>query len=64
VATALNARVPSVLATAPAEWQPTRNSVQTFQEVQQVLMMAAVQQQQQQQGQAAPAAQDSQVEGR
>jgi Skp family chaperone for outer membrane proteins len=66
VATALNARVPSVSATPPADWQPNRNSVQTFQQVQQVLLMAAMQQQQQQgqqQGQAAPA-QDSQVEGR
>lgn len=63
VATALNARVPAVSATVPADWQPNRNSVQTFQQVQQVLLMAAMQQQAQQQGQAAPV-QDSQVEGR
>lgn len=64
VATALNARVPAVSTTVPADWQPNRNSVQTFQQVQQVLLMAAMQQQQQQAQQQGQADQNNQVEGR
>ena len=49
----LNTLVPTVSTTVPAGWQPQRQSVQLFQEVQQ-LLIAAQQQQQAQQG--APAA--------
>ena len=65
VATALNARVTSVASTPPEGWEPNRNSVQTFQQVQQVLMLAAMQQaQQQQEQQQQQPSQDGQVEGR
>ena len=49
----LNTLVPTVSTTVPAGWQPQRQSVQLFQEVQQLLIAA---QQQQQAQQAAPAA--------
>jgi Skp family chaperone for outer membrane proteins len=49
----LNTLVPTVTTSVPAGWQPQRQSVQLFQEVQQ-LLIAAQQQQQAQQG--APAA--------
>ena len=55
----LNTLVPTVSASAPAGWQPQRQSVTLFQEVQQLLLSAAVQQQQQQ---AAPA--QAPVQGR
>ena len=48
----LNALVPTVTTTVPAGWQPQRQSVQLYQEVQQMLVAAAQQQQAQQ---AAPA---------
>ena len=53
----LNTLVPTVSASAPAGWQPQRQSVTLFQEVQQLLLSAAVQQQQ-----AAPA--QAPVQGR
>jgi Skp family chaperone for outer membrane proteins len=56
----LNALVPTVATTVPAGWQPQRQSVQLFQEVQQMLLTAAQQQQAQQ---AAPAATPA-VQGR
>lgn len=49
VVTALNAAVPSVQSAPPADWQPARQSVQLFQQVQQILAAVAAQQQQQQQ---------------
>ena len=49
----LNTLVPTVSTSVPAGWQPQRQSVQLFQEVQQMLV-AAAQQQQAQQGAAAP----------
>lgn len=51
----LNTLVPTVSTSVPAGWQPSRQSVQLFQEVQQLLVAAAQQQAAQQQ--AAPAAQ-------
>jgi Skp family chaperone for outer membrane proteins len=54
--TALNARVPQVSTTPPAGWQPDQQTVQLFQDVQQV-RLAVAQQQQQQQGASAPAPQ-------
>ncbi len=60
VTTALNAKVPSVQITPAQGWQPNRNSVAIFQQIQQVLLTAqAIQQQQaaQQQQQQQPATQ-------
>ena len=54
VTTALNARVPAVGVVPPAGWQPSREGVQVYQEIQQRLALAAQLQQQQQ---AAPAPQ-------
>lgn len=56
----LNTLVPAVSTAVPAGWQPQRQSVTLFQEVQQMLLSAAVQQAQQQQ--AAPA--QAPVQGR
>ena len=56
----LNTLVPTVSTSVPAGWQPQRQSVQLFQEVQQLLIAA---QQQQQAQQAAPAA-TAPVQGR
>lgn len=60
VITALNARVPAVGVVPPSGWQPSREGVQVFQEIQQRLAVAAqiAQQQQAQQAgqQADPAA--------
>jgi len=54
ITTALNARLPQVSVTPPAGWQPDQQTVQLFQEVQQVrIQAAALQQQQQQRGAAA-----------
>ncbi|GAA0764081.1 Skp family chaperone for outer membrane proteins [Erythromicrobium ramosum] len=53
VTAALNARVPAVGVVPPAGWQPSREGVQVYQEIQQRLAMAAQMQQQQ----AAPAPQ-------
>jgi len=50
----LNTLVPTVATSVPAGWQPQRQSVQLFQEVQQLLIAAQQQQQAQQQGAAAP----------
>lgn len=59
VTTALNARVPAVGVVPPAGWQPSREGVQLYQDIQQRLALAAQMQQQaaqQQQGNtAAPA---------
>jgi Skp family chaperone for outer membrane proteins len=53
VTAALNARVPAVGVVPPAGWQPSREGVQIYQEIQQRLALAAQMQQQQ----AAPAPQ-------
>ncbi|MBI1404294.1 MAG: OmpH family outer membrane protein [Porphyrobacter sp.] len=59
VTTSLNAKVPSVGIVPPANYQPNREAVQLFQEIQQRLLTAQMiqqrQQQQQQQQQQAPA---------
>lgn len=47
VTTALNAKVPSVGVVPPAGWQPSREGVQIFQDIQQRLAIAAQLQQQQ-----------------
>ncbi|MDP2129468.1 MAG: OmpH family outer membrane protein [Erythrobacter sp.] len=52
VTTALNAKVPSVGVVPPAGWQPSREGVQIFQEIQQRLIAAQMVQQQAQQQQA------------
>ncbi len=59
VTTALNAKVPSVTIVPPQGWQPNRNSVGVFQQIQQVLLQAQAIQQAQaaQQQQQQPAAQ-------
>jgi Skp family chaperone for outer membrane proteins len=57
VTTALNAKVPNVGVVPPAGWQPSREGVQIYQEIQQRLALAAqLQQQQAAQQQANPAA--------
>jgi len=56
VTTALNAKVPSVGIVPPAGWQPSREGVQIFQEIQQRLIAAQMAQQQAQQQQANTAA--------
>ncbi len=53
VTTALNAKVPSVQVVPPAGWQPSREGVQLFQEIQQRLIAAQMAQQQAQQQQQA-----------
>ena len=55
VVDAMNTRVPSVQVTPPANYQPSRNAVAIYQEIQGLL--AAAQAQQAQQGQAQPQAQ-------
>ena len=50
IITQLNTLVPTVSTAVPAGWQPQRQSVTLFQEVQQMLLTAAVQQAQSQQG--------------
>lgn len=58
VVTALNQLAPTVSTSAPQGWQPNRQSLTLYQDVQDILLAAAVQQaqaQQAQQGQAAPA---------
>jgi Skp family chaperone for outer membrane proteins len=49
VTAALNARVPAVGVVPPAGWQPSREGVQVYQEIQQRLIAAQMAQQQQQQ---------------
>jgi Skp family chaperone for outer membrane proteins len=57
VAAVLNTKVPAVGVVPPAGWQPSRESVQIYQEIQQRLVTAQlIQQQQQQQQQGNPAA--------
>lgn len=57
ITTALNAKVPSVGIVPPQGWQPARESVQLYQEIQQRLAIAAqIQQRQQQQQQGNPQA--------
>ena len=57
ITTSLNARIPSVAIVPPADWRPTRNAAQIFQEIQQTLLQAQlIQQQQAAQGAAQPAA--------
>jgi Skp family chaperone for outer membrane proteins len=51
ITTALNAKVPSVGIVPPQGWQPARESVQLFQEIQQRLLTAQLMQQRQQQQQ-------------
>lgn len=57
VTTALNGKVASVGVVPPADWQPSREGAQIYQEIQQRLIAAQMAQQQQQQAQqpAAPA---------
>lgn len=58
VVTRLNAAAPTVSFTPPADWQPARETVAIFQEIQQVLLLAQAQRAQAAQQQAAqPAAQ-------
>lgn len=65
VTAALNQLAPTVSTTAPQGWQPNRQSVAIYQEVQEMLVAAAVQQAQAQQGQAPAAAPAQQpVQGR
>lgn len=52
VTTALNAKVPSVQIVPPANWQPTRNAVALYQQIQQTLATAQALQAQQQAAQA------------
>lgn len=56
VVTSLNAKVPSVGVVPPSGWQPSREGVQLYQEIQQRLVAAAQQQAQQQQQQGETAA--------
>jgi len=56
ITTALNTRLPSVSITPPAGWQPDQQTVQLFQDVQQVRLAAAQQMAQQQQQRGAAAA--------
>jgi len=56
VSTALNTRVPSVAIVPPADWRPSRNAAQIFQEIQQTLVQAQLIQQQQAAQAAQPAA--------
>ena len=54
IVTALNQRLPQVSTTPPSGWQPSQQTVQLYDEVQQVLLAAAQQQQQQQAASAQP----------
>ena len=45
--TSLNSKVPSVAIVPPADWRPSRNAAQIFQEIQQTLLQAQLIQQQQ-----------------
>ncbi|WP_066527036.1 OmpH family outer membrane protein [Erythrobacter sp. CCH5-A1] len=47
VTAALNVRVPAVGVVPPSGWQPTREGVQVYQQIQQVLVAATIAQQQQ-----------------
>lgn len=63
IAAALNQRVPTVTTAVPAGWQPQRQSVATYQDIEQ-LRAAVAQQQAAQQAQQAPAAAQQPVQGR
>ena len=54
IVTALNQRLPQVSTTPPSGWQPSQQTVQLYDDVQQVLLAAAQQQQQQQAASAQP----------
>lgn len=56
IAAALAVRVPAVSSAPPANWQPAQQSVNLFQQIQQVLLMAARQQAAAAAAQATPAA--------
>jgi Skp family chaperone for outer membrane proteins len=58
VTAALNVKVPAVGVVPPSGWQPTREGIQVYQEIQQRLAIAAQYAQQQQAAQGAPAAPD------
>ena len=65
VIAALNQLAPTVSTTVPQGWQPNRQSVALYQEVQEILISVAAQQAQAQQGQAQqPAAAQQPVQGR
>jgi Skp family chaperone for outer membrane proteins len=57
IVAALNTRLPQVSTTPPNGWQPSQQTVQLYDDVQQVLLAAAAQQQQQQAAGAQPQAQ-------
>ena len=54
ITTALNTRIPSVQIVPPAEYRPSRQAANVFQDIQQTLLTAQILQQQQQQQQAQP----------
>jgi Skp family chaperone for outer membrane proteins len=64
VTTALNQMVPTVSTTVPAGWQPNRQSVALYQEVEEMLVAAAVQQAQAAQAQQGQTPAAAPVEGR
>jgi Skp family chaperone for outer membrane proteins len=47
ITTSLNTKVPSVAIVPPADWRPSRNAAQIFQDIQQTLLQAQLLQQQQ-----------------
>ena len=51
ITNSLNTKIPSVQIVPPAEWRPSRQAAQLFQEIQQTLLTAQILQQQQQQQQ-------------
>ncbi len=54
ITNSLNTKIPSVQIVPPAEWRPSRQAAQLFQEIQQTLLTAQILQQQQQQQQQQP----------
>ena len=54
ITNSLNTKSPSVQIVPPAEWRPSRQAAQLFQEIQQTLLTAQILQQQQQQQQQQP----------
>ncbi|MEP3420144.1 MAG: OmpH family outer membrane protein [Erythrobacter sp.] len=57
ISTSLNTKVPSVAIVPPADWRPSRNAAQIFQDIQQTLVQAQLLQQQQAAQAGQPAAQ-------
>ncbi|WP_108791420.1 OmpH family outer membrane protein [Erythrobacter sp. Alg231-14] len=57
ISTSLNTKVPSVGIVPPADWRPSRNAAQIFQDIQQTLVQAQLLQQQQAAQAGQPAAQ-------